>query len=75
MEGFLSVADNKIDEELYKRNLEFVFPAAYLELQSVREKIIGKLAEMNLIVSPELDNINANFSREDLERLISASKN
>ena len=74
MQGFLPVIEGKIDEDMYRRNLEFVFPTAYLELQSMRERIIAKLAEMNLIVSPQLDANNAAFSRQDLQRLISASK-
>lgn len=75
LQGFLPVADGKIDETLYQRNMEFAFPAAYLELQSMRDRIVAKLGEMNLIVSPALDAPNAPLSRENLQQIIVAHRN
>jgi hypothetical protein len=74
LQGFLPVEEEKVDSAMYARNLIFVFPAAYSELQSMREGIVAKLAEMNLIVSPQLDVAGSKFSRDDLERLIASAK-
>ncbi|SHN20011.1 hypothetical protein SAMN04488057_11059 [Cyclobacterium lianum] len=50
-DGYLPVADGRIDEETYQRNLEFAYPSSITELSNMKNLVINRLGEMRMIAS------------------------
>ncbi|MDF9796261.1 hypothetical protein OKW21_001524 [Catalinimonas alkaloidigena] len=68
--GYLPVMDDKIDEEIYQRNLEFAYPSSITKLLAMKDQLLNKLGEMRMIASSTLDKQGTELSREELAQLI-----
>jgi hypothetical protein len=58
-------------QENYLKALEFSLPNSVVRLIAMKQALMDKLAEMNVITSSTLDEPNAKFSRADLKNLVS----
>lgn len=68
--AYLPAANDEMDESTYKQFLTFAYPSSITEIEMAKTAVMEKLAEMYMVTSDELDEGNADFSREDLLSLL-----